>query len=247
VIGVFDSGIGGLTVLVDLAAELPDEHLVYVADQAHCPYGGRPAEVIVTRTFAIADGLVAEGAKMLIVACNTATIAAIAPLRDRHAAVPVVGIEPAVKPAVARSRSHIVGVLATEGSLGGEKFRGLVAEHRGDADVLTQSCPGLVDQIESGDLDGPETRALIERYTRPLVAAGADVLVLGCTHYPLVRDLIAEVVGPDIALVDPGAAIAQRARTVLTEGDALDPGPGSVELRSTAGIDLWPLYRSLSR
>jgi glutamate racemase len=246
VIGVFDSGIGGLTVLVDLVAELPDEQLVYVADQAHCPYGGRPADEIVARTFAIADGLVADGAKMLIVACNTATIAAIAPLRERHA-VPVVGIEPAVKPAVAMSRSHIVGVLATEGSLGGEKFRGLVAEHRGDAEVLTQPCPGLVEQIESGDLDGPETRALVERYTGPLVAAGADVLVLGCTHYPLVRDLIAEVVGPGVALVDPGAAIAQRARTLLTEAGALDPGPGSVELRSTAGIDLWPLYRSLSR
>jgi glutamate racemase len=246
VIGVFDSGIGGLTVLVDLVAELPGERLVYVADQAHCPYGGRPEEEIVALTFAIADTLVGEGAKMLIVACNTATIAAIAPLRERHA-VPVVGIEPAVKPAVARSRSHIVGVLATEGSLGGEKFRGLVAEHRGDAEVLTQPCPGLVDRIESGDLDGPETRALVERYTAPLIAAGADVLVLGCTHYPLVRDLIAEVVGPGVELVDPGAAIAQRAQTLLADAGALDAGPGGVELRSTAGIDLWPLYRSLSR
>lgn len=245
-IGVFDSGIGGLTVLVDLVAELPGERLVYVADQAHCPYGGRPEEEIVALTFAIADTLVGEGAKMLIVACNTATIAAIAPLRERHA-VPVVGIEPAVKPAVARSRSHIVGVLATEGSLGGEKFRGLVAEHRGDAEVLTQPCPGLVDRIESGDLDGPETRALVERYTAPLIAAGADVLVLGCTHYPLVRDLIAEVVGPGVELVDPGAAIAQRAQTLLADAGALDAGPGGVELRSTAGIDLWPLYRSLSR
>ena len=132
------------------------------------------------------------------------------------------------------SRSHIVGVLATEGSLGGEKFRGLVAEHRGDAEVLTQPCPGLVEQIESGDLDGPETRALVERYTGPLVAAGADVLVLGCTHYPLVRDLIAEVVGPGVALVDPGAAIAQRARTLLAERGRAVRGPGSVELRSTA-------------
>ena len=243
---MFDSGVGGLTVLLDLVAELPDEQLVYVADQAHCPYGGRPAEEIVTRTFVIADTLVAEGAKLLIVACNTATIAAIAPLRERHA-VPVVGIEPAVKPAVARSRSHIVGVLATEGSLGGEKFRGLVAEHRGDAEVLTQPCPGLVDRIESGDLDGPETRALIERYTDPLIAAGADVIVLGCTHYPLVRDLIAEVVGPGVELIDPGAAIAQRARTLLTAANALGAGPGSVDLRSTAGIDLWPLYRSLVR
>jgi glutamate racemase len=246
VIGVFDSGIGGLTVLVDLVAELPGEPLVYVADQAHCPYGGRPQEEIVALTFAIADTLVAEGAKMLIVACNTATIAAIGPLRERHA-VPVVGIEPAVKPAVARSRSHIIGVLATEGALGGEKFRGLVAEHRGDAEVLTQPCPGLVDRIESGDLDGPETRALVERYTAPLIAAGADVLVLGCTHYPLVRDLIAEVVGPGVELIDPGAAIAQRARTLLADAGAFDQGPGSVQLRSTAGIDLWPLYRSLSR
>ena len=147
-IGVFDSGIGGLTVLADLERELPDERLVYVGDRAYCPYGGRPAEEIVARTFAIADGLVGEGAMMIVVACNTATIAAIGPLRARHA-LPVVGIEPAVKPAVAQSRTRVVGVLATEGSLGGAKFDGLVAEHRGDAEVLRQPCPGLVDRIES--------------------------------------------------------------------------------------------------
>ncbi len=196
-IGVFDSGIGGLTVLAELERELPDERLVYVGDRAHCPYGGRPAEEIVARTFAIADELVAEGAEMLVVACNTATIAAIAPLRERHA-LPVVGIEPAVKPAVALSRSRVVGVLATEGALGGAKFHGLVAEHRGDAEVLRQPCPGLVDRIESGDLDGPETRALVERFVGPLIAAGADTLVLGCTHYPLVRDLIAAAAGPGV-------------------------------------------------
>lgn len=233
--------------LADLERELPDERLVYVGDQAHCPYGGRPAEEIVARTFAIADELVDEGAKLLVVACNTATIAAIAPLRERHPTVPVVGTEPAVKPAVARSRSRIVGVLATEGSLGGEKFRGLVAEHRSDAEVLTQPCPGLVDLIESGDLAGPATRELVQRYVAPLVAAGADVLVLGCTHYPLVRELIAEAAGPNVELVDPGPAIAQRTRALLTAAGALADGPGSVELRSTAGIDLGPLYRSLSR
>ena len=245
-IGVFDSGIGGLTVLVDLVAELPDEQLVYVADQAHCPYGGRPAEEIVARTFAIADGLVAEGAKMLIVACNTATIAAIAPLRERHA-VPVVGIEPAVKPAVARSQSHIVGVLATEGSLGGENSAARAAEHRGDADVLTQPCPGLVDRIESGDLDGPETRALVERYTAPLIAAGADVLVLGCTHYPLVRDLIAEVVGPG-RRADRSGRRHRAARPHAADGGRRARcRPRRRRTRPTAGIDLWPLYRSSSR
>jgi glutamate racemase len=246
VIGVFDSGIGGLTVLADLEAELPDERLVYVGDRAYCPYGGRPAEVIVARTFAIADDLVGEGASLLVVACNTATIAAIAPLRARHT-VPVVGIEPAVKPAVAQSRTRVVGVLATEGSLGGAKFHGLVAEHRGDADVLTQPCPGLVDLIESGDLDGPEVRALVERFVRPLIEAGADTLVLGCTHYPLVRDLIAEAAGPGVALVDPGAAIAKRTRALLTADGGLSKGPGGVELRATDGSDLWPLYRSFSR
>jgi len=246
VIGVFDSGIGGLTVLADLERELPDERLVYVGDRAHCPYGGRPVDEIVARTFAIADELVAEGATMLVVACNTATIAAIGPLRERHS-LPVVGIEPAVKPAVAQSRTRVVGVLATEGSLGGAKFNGLVAEHRGDAEVLLQPCPGLVDRIESGDLAGPQTRALVEQFVRPLVEAGADTLVLGCTHYPLVRDLIAAAAGPDVALVDPGAAIAKRTRTLVAESAALATGPGSVELRATDGSDLWPLYRSLSR
>jgi glutamate racemase len=246
VIGVFDSGIGGLTVLADLEAELPDERLAYVGDRAYCPYGGRPAEEIVARTFAIADELVAEGATLLVVACNTATIAAIGPLRARHA-LPVVGIEPAVKPAVAQSRTRVVGVLATEGSLGGAKFHGLVAEHRGDAEVLTQPCPGLVDRIESGDLHGPATRALVEEFVRPLVEAGADTLVLGCTHYPLVRDLISEAAGPGVALIDPGAAIAKRTRALLAERGALSSGPGIVELRATDGSDLEPLYRSLSR
>ena len=138
-------------------------------------------------------------------------------------------------------------MLATEGSLGGEKFHGLVAEHRGDAEVLTQPCPGLVDRIESGDLDGPETRALVERFVAPLLAAARDTLVLGCTHYPLVRDLIAEAAGPGVALVDPGAAIAKRTRALLVERGRLSDGPGSVELRATDGSDLWPLYRSLSR
>ena len=153
-IGVFDSGIGGLTVLADLERELPDEQLVYVGDRAHCPYGGRPAEEIVARTFAIADELVAEGAKMLVVACNTATIAAIAPLRERHA-VPVVGHRAGRE---ARGRAVAVAHRRRARHRGVARRREvprLVAEHRGDADVLTQPCPGLVDRIESGDLDRP--------------------------------------------------------------------------------------------
>ncbi len=243
-IGVFDSGIGGLTVLADLERELPAERLVYVADQAHAPYGDRPAREVVERSLTIARGLVDEGARLIVVACNTATIAAIGALR-LDLAVPVVGVEPAVKPAAARTRSRVIGVLATAGSLDGAKFRGLVADHAGDVRVLTQPCPGLVEQIEAGDLDGPATRALVEQFTRPLVDAGADVLVLGCTHYPLVRDLIEAVAGPGVLVIDPGAAIARRVREVLA-GD-LRPGPGSVELRSTAGCDLDGLYRSLKR
>jgi glutamate racemase len=243
-IGVFDSGIGGLTVLADLERELPAERLVYVADHAYAPYGDRPETEVVERSLTIATDLVAEGARLIVVACNTATIAAIVALRA-ELDVPVVGVEPAVKPAAGRSLTRVIGVLATAGSLDGAKFRGLVAAHGGGVRVVTQPCPGLVERIEEGDLDGPATRALVERFTRPLVREGADIIVLGCTHYPLVRHLVEAAAGPGVAIIDPGAAIARRVRDVL--GDDLAGGPGSVELRSTAGRDLGELYRSLRR
>lgn len=225
-IGVMDSGVGGISVLREIRRLLPHEQLIYYADSAHCPYGARPREQIVERAVAITDLLLARGAKLVVVACNTATIAAVEHLRATYP-VPFVGMEPAVKPAVALTRSGTVGVLATGAALGGEKFHRLLAQHAGGVRVITQPCPGLVEQVEAGELDSHQTRVLVQRYTALLLTAGADVLVLGCTHYPFLRSLIQEVVGPGVQLIDTGEAVARQVRRVLERENLLNPATGS--------------------
>ncbi|HUP92182.1 MAG TPA: glutamate racemase [Solimonas sp.] len=231
-VGMFDSGVGGISVLRELHKALPGEDLVYFADSAHCPYGARPPEEIVARATAITDFLLERGCKLVVVACNTATIAAVEHLRASYP-VPFVGMEPAVKPACALTKSGVVGVLATGSALAGEKFHKLVAAHAQDVRVITQPCPGLVERVEEGDLGSARTRQLVERYTRPLLAQNADVLVLGCTHYPFLRALIAEVVGPQVRLLDTGEAVARQARRVLERenllNDAAGERPGTVD------------------
>lgn len=212
-IGVFDSGLGGLSVLRELVQSLPQHDFVYVADSGHCPYGGRPADAIVARAVAITDFLITRGAGLIVVACNTATIAAVEHLRANYS-LSFVGMEPALKPAVAATKSGIVGVLATGAALAGDKWLRLVDRHKGQVRVITQPCPGWVEQVERGALDEAETRALVLRDTRPLVEAGADVLVLGCTHYPFLRPLIAEAVGEQVLLLDTGEAVARRAASL---------------------------------
>jgi glutamate racemase len=221
-VGVFDSGVGGLSVLRELRRELPHEHFIYYADSGHCPYGGKPAIEITARAFAITDELLAAGAKLIVVACNTATIAAVEQLRATYP-LSFVGIEPAIKPAVRQTRSGVVGVLATGAALAGDKFLRLQAQHGGKVRVITQPCPGLVEFVERGELDGPAVRALVQRYVEPLLADGADTLVLGCTHYPFLRPLLAEVVGPQVTLLDTGAAVARQTRRVLEREGLLNP------------------------
>jgi glutamate racemase len=197
-----------------LRRELPEEDFLYYADSGHCPYGGKPQAKIQARATAITEELLEAGAKLIVVACNTATIAAVEHLRANYP-VPFVGMEPAVKPACATTRSGVVGVLATGAALAGEKFHRLVAEHAGGVRVITQPCPGLVECVEAGDLAGPRPTALVERYLEPLRAAGADVLVLGCTHYPFLRPLIEHLAGPGVSVIDTGAAVARQTRRVL--------------------------------
>ncbi|MES0874203.1 glutamate racemase [Sinimarinibacterium thermocellulolyticum] len=213
-IGVFDSGVGGVSVLREIRALLPGEELIYYADSAYCPYGGQPREAIQARACAITELLLARGCKLIVVACNTATIAAVEHLRATYP-VPFVGMEPAVKPAVAATRSGVVGVLATGAALAGEKFHRLLAAHARDVRVITRPCPGWVEQVEAGELDGVRTRALVERDVRPLLAENADVLVLGCTHYPFLRPIIQQIAGADTRLIDTGAAVARQVRRVL--------------------------------
>ncbi len=221
-IGVFDSGVGGLSVLRELRAALPHEPLIYVADSGHCPYGGRSARFIQDRSAAITDWLIGQGAKALVIACNTATAAAAPWLRSRYG-LPIIGMEPAIKPAAAATRSGVVGVLATEGTAKSARLHRLIAEFGRDVQVLTQPCPGLVEQVEAGALDGAATAALVAGYVAPLLAQGADVLVLGCTHYPFLRPLIGAVAGPAVALIDTGAAVARHTAAVLAADGLLAP------------------------
>lgn len=217
-IGVFDSGVGGLSVLRHIRMALPGEDLVYVADSAHAPYGDKPARFIEARAVAIAGFLVAQNAKALVVACNTATSAAIATLRERFD-LPIIGMEPAVKPAAEATRSGVIGVLATGGTLESARFAELVKRFGSQARVVVQPCPGLVEQVESGDLSGPATRALLTGFVAPLLGQGADTLVLGCTHYPFLQPLLRELAGEEVALIETGAAVARQLARRLAEAD----------------------------
>ncbi len=208
-IGVFDSGVGGLSVLKHIRAALPGHDLLYVADSGHVPYGDKTQDYIRERSLALTQFLVDEGAAAVVVACNTATAAAAAYLRDRFT-LPIVAMEPAVKPAVAATRSGVVGVLATVGTLESARFAALLEQYAGDVEIVMQACPGLVEQVEAGELESAATRALVERYTRPLIARGADTLVLGCTHFPYLTPVITELVGSDVRLIDTGEAVARQ-------------------------------------
>ena len=226
-IGVFDSGVGGLSVLRHIRAQLPHEHLLYVADAGYAPYGDKPEDMVAQRSLSIAAFLIARGAKALVVACNTATVGAIKALRAAYPDMPIVGVEPGLKPAAAASASGKVGVLATFVTLHGAKFLALREQVSAATGVefLLQPCVGLVDQIELGDLGSGEIESLLIRYITPLLADGADTLVLGCTHYPLVRSTIEHVIAGAtdraVALVDTGDAVARQLARLLTQAGLL--------------------------
>lgn len=244
-VGVLDSGIGGLTVLREIRRLLPDEDFLYLADTAACPYGDRHPAEVTERAYAITRLLLSRGVKAVVVACNTATIAAIDTLRATFP-VPFVGMEPAVKPAAAVTRSGTIGVLATGGSLNGEKFRRLADTHGGTIRVLTRACPGLVEHIEAGHDDRAETRALVASIISPLIEEGTDTLVLGCTHYPFLRPLIEAVAGPGIRVLDTGEAVARQLARVLEARRLLHTrGPGRETFLTTGDPDAFA--RSLDR
>lgn len=208
-IGVFDSGVGGLSVLQHIRQIFPHERLIYVADSGHVPYGDKTPAYIEKRSHTLTRFLVGQGADAIVIACNTATAAAVASLRDTFS-IPIIGMEPAVKPAVAASKSSVVGVLATVGTLESARFAALLERYGDEVEIITQGCPGLVEQVEKGELDSAHTRALLERYTAPLLARGADTLILGCTHYPFLAAQIRDVTGANIMLIDTGEAVARQ-------------------------------------
>lgn len=215
-IAVFDSGVGGISVLKHIHALLPNEQLLYVADSKYAPYGNKTVAEIQARCFEIAEFLIVKDAKALVVACNTATAAAIDALRGKYT-LPIIGMEPAVKPAAEASKNGIIGVLATTGTLKSAQFAGLLESYGRNVKVVTQACVGLVECIERGELDADNTKALIQQYCAPLLAEGADTIVLGCTHYPFVRHVIEQAVGVNVAVVDTGAAVAKQLERQLKE------------------------------
>ena len=209
--------------LREIRHELPAEDLIYVADSGYAPYGDRPEDYVRGRAVAIMEFLRGQNVKAVVVACNTATGIAVDALRARYTE-PIVAIEPAVKPAAAQTRSKVVGVLATTQTLAGQKFAKLVSTHAGDVEVLTQACPGLVEQVERGDLASASTRSLVEQYLRPLLDKGADTIVLGCTHYPFVSDVIRDVAGSAVGIIESAGPVARELRRRLQAKDLLAPG-----------------------
>ncbi|WP_077037017.1 glutamate racemase [Pelomonas sp. KK5] len=230
-IGVFDSGVGGLTVLRELRRELPAVDLRYVADTAHAPYGQRSADYIAARSLAITQYLLDQGARLIVVACNTATAHAIAAMRERWPTLPIVGTEPGIKPAVAASRNGRIGVLATPATIASERFKSLLQRHAEGKQIVAQPCPGLVDLIEAGELDTPALHALLAQLCAPLREARVDTVLMGCTHYPLVQAALQRTLGPEVQLLNIEGAVARQAARLWHE--AATEGPAAIHLASS--------------
>lgn len=235
-IGLFDSGVGGLSVLAAVRTVLPQAALHYVADAAWAPYGELETPAIRTRALRIAQHLVEAGAQMLVVACNTATAAAVAELRAQLAPRPVVGVEPGLRPALARTRNGRVGVMATRSTLSSERFRALLEREASGRGVHLQACIGLADAIEAHALDDPALAALIETHCRPLREAGVDSVALGCTHYPFVRAAIERALGPGVVVIDTSAAVAAQVARVSAALPALAPAEPACLLQTTGDV-----------
>lgn len=229
-IGVYDSGEGGKSVLRELVKLMPGEDYIYFGDSAYCPYGPKSSDFIIERACTVTDYLIARGCEMIVVACNTATAAAISYLRS-HYSIPFVGMEPAIKPAVLCSKSGVVGVLATAGTFKGKLYLDTLARFSGNVKVIERVGEGLVETVEKGILDGPQVEALIHKCIDPMLAEGADHIVLGCTHYPFLQPVIERLAGPGVTVVNPAPAVARQALRILEGIKKTEPSArkGSVE------------------
>ncbi len=233
-IGIFDSGSGGLSVFRELRKLLPLEQYFYFADNAHCPYGEKTQLYIQRRARFITEHFLEKGADIIVVACNTATAAAIAKLRQEYPDIPFVGMEPAVKPAALGTETGVIGVLATAGTLKGSKYLNTRGLYESNVKIAEHVGQGFVELVERGVLDGPEAEATVRASLKPLLDAGADRIVLGCTHYPFLRPVIERICGPGVEVIDPAPAVARQTRRVLTErGVPTGIGPYSVTLESS--------------
>lgn len=214
-IGVFDSGVGGLSILDEALRQLPEHDYIYLADSAHAPYGEKSSDWIAARSLTLCQHLVHQGCEALVIACNTATAQAIAQIRQALPAIPIVGVEPGIKPAAMQSQNSVVGVLATEATLKSDKFNALLETLSGNCTIIKQAGAGLVPLIEAGKANGAETLELLAQHLEPIQLAGADTLVLGCTHYPFLRKAIRSLLGESITLIDTSEAVIRQLKRQL--------------------------------
>jgi glutamate racemase len=251
-IGIFDSGVGGLSVWREIAGQLPHEDTIYFADQAHVPYGPRPQEQIRQFCDRITRFLIRRGCKAVVVACNTASAAALKHLRETFPTLTSIGMEPAVKPAALTTRTGVVGIMATPATFQGRLFKATAGRYASGIQLISQVCDGLAEQVEAGALDGEETEALLRGYVQPMLDAGADTIVLACTHYPFLLDPIRRIAGGHVNVIDPAPAIARHLRRLLEQRGLLgaaghrgrhtfyttaDPGRYRRALDRLAGLD----------
>ena len=230
-IGIFDSGSGGLSVYREIVKLLPQERYVYFSDNAHCPYGEKTAAYIQDRARTITEILLGLGADIIVVACNTATAAAIATLREEYPSIPFVGMEPAVKPAALGTETGVIGVLATAGTLKGSKYLNTRGRFEDNVHIVEHVGEGFVELVENGILDGPEAYATVKASLQPLLDAGADRIVLGCTHYPFLRPVIEAIAGPGVQVIDPAPAVARQTVRILEKyGIPTGEGPFGIDL-----------------
>ena len=238
-IGIFDSGVGGLTVLRQIQAKLPHENLLYLADQAHVPYGPRPDAEVQRFSLEISRFLINQGAKIIVVACNTASAAALDYLRRTIPDIAFVGMEPAIKPGAGETKSGRVGVLATAGTFDSQRYANLMTRFAREVTVFEDPCPGLVERIEDGDLDSPETMWILRSALTPMLKENIDTLVLGCTHYPFVVPLIEQIVGPGVSIIDPAPAVAMQTLRILEKQSLVTPSdsPGTTTAYTSGNPD----------
>ncbi len=237
-IGIFDSGVGGLSVLRAIRQQLPNENLLYFADQQHIPYGPRGLEELRYFSEAITNYLLEQGAKLIVVACNTASAAALHHLRERFPDIPFVGMEPAVKPAAEQTNSGVVGVLATPATFQGELYASVVERFASGVTVLQNTCSGLVEEIERGAVNGEKANAILETALRPMLGRGLDTVVLGCTHYPFAIPQIEAICGDAVRVIDPAPAVARQVERRLDALRLLNPQPdGDVQLITSGDVD----------
>ena len=219
-IGVFDSGVGGLSVAKKIREMLPHENIVYIADSRYAPYGNKTREFIEQRSHALVDFLLEQHAKAIVVACNTATLSAIAQLRTNYT-VPIIGVEPGIKPATLLTKSGVVGAMVTLRTSQTESFHELVKRFSENVRIEVQACDGLVEQVEQGDLYSSTTRLLVERYVSILLSKGVDTIALGCTHYPFLIPIIKDLAGPGVEIIETGTAVAKQVVRRLTDENTL--------------------------